>query len=91
MYSDLFTVVTERNKKRLHNKCGEQTLFAVFNFSDRPVEYSFDLRGAESITPIINSEEQRFGGCCEKELLPEIKDGKAFLTLPPFSGNLFKN
>lgn len=70
---------------------GEQTLFAVFNFSDKLVEYSFDLRGAESITPIINSEEQRFGGCSEKELLPEIKDGKAFLTLPPFSGNLFKN
>lgn len=70
---------------------GEQILFAVFNFSDRPVEYSFDLRGAASITPIINSDEQRFGGNSESALLPEIRDGKAFLTLPPFSGNLFKD
>lgn len=70
---------------------GEQILFAVFNFSDNPVEYSFDLRGTANITPIINSEAQRFGGCSERDILPEIRGGRAFLTLPPFSGNLFRN
>ena len=66
-----------------------QQLTAVFNFSDKPVDYFFNAGGSKAFKLLIDSEAQRFGGCSEADIIPEIKDGKAFLTLPPFSGQLF--
>lgn len=68
---------------------GNQRLVAMFNFSDKPVDYSADVGDIEKLTLVIDSEAQRFGGCSETDITPKIKDGKAYLTLPPFSGSLY--
>lgn len=71
-------------------KGGGQMVLAVFNFSDKNVsDYELKFDGINSIKLIINSETDRFGGCCIGEKDPEITNGTVNLELPSFSGKLY--
>lgn len=72
-------------------KCGDSNVLAVFNFSDKDVDYSLNVEDIKSLTEVICSEDSRFGGCVDskKRKAPVIKDGVAKFSLPPFSGQLY--
>ena len=70
-------------------KSDDQTLLAVFNFSDKTVDYILNADGITSLKIMIDSEASQFGGCSLKGIIPKISDGTVFFELPPFSGQLY--
>lgn len=69
----------------------EQTLIAVFNFSDKYAEYVLRTKDAEKLNLLIDTDEQRFGGNTIAEAEVESNSGIYLLTMPPFSGRLYKS
>lgn len=67
----------------------KQTLLAVFNFSDKAVDYKLKLDEVSSLELLIDSNEPRFGGEFGETVLPKIKNGTATFNLTAFSGQLY--
>ena len=67
----------------------KQTLLAVFNFSDKAVNYKLKLDDISSLELLIDSNEPRFGGEYGKTVLPKIKNGTAVFNLTAFSGQVY--
>ncbi len=67
----------------------KQTLLAVFNFSDKAVDYKLKLDKVSSLELLIDSNEPRFGGEFGETVLPKIKDGTADFRLTAFSGQVY--
>lgn len=67
----------------------EQTLLAVFNFSDKTVEYSACVEWASSLKLLIDSNEPRYGGEYGEPIKAKLKNGEARFMLSPFSGQLY--
>ena len=70
--------------------CGESSVLAVFNFSDREQEYDLNVGSISALNEIICSEDSRFDGCVLHKKQPVIKDGTASFILPAFSGQLYE-
>ena len=68
----------------------KQTLLAVFNFSDKAVNYKLKLDDISSLELLIDSNEPRFGGAFGETALPKIKNGTASFSLTPFSEQLYE-
>lgn len=66
-----------------------QTLLAVFNFSDKAVDYKLKLDDVSSLELLIDSNEPRFGGEYGETILPQIKNGTARFSLTAFSGQVY--
>lgn len=68
---------------------GERTV-AVLNLSDKEQEFEFEVKGASALEPVIDTDENRFGGTREGALeTVAIEDGKAAVTMAPLSGQLY--
>ena len=67
----------------------KQTLLAVFNFSDKAVDYKLKLDDISSIELLIDSNEPRFGGEFGETVLPKIKNRTAVFNLTAFSGQVY--
>lgn len=65
---------------------GGETLAAVFNFSDTAKEYSVKKYQGRSAQVLLNTDWNDFGGDTPNGAMSDI----SALTLPPFSGILFK-
>ncbi len=67
----------------------KQTLLAVFNFSDKAVDYKLKLDNVSSLELLVDSNELRFGGEFGETVLPRIKNGTASFNLTAFSGRIY--
>ena len=67
----------------------KQTLLALFNFSDKAVDYKLKLDDISSLEMLIDSNEPRFGGEFGETVLPKIKNGTATFRLTAFSGHVY--
>ncbi len=67
----------------------KQTLLAVFNFSDKAVDYKLKLDDISSLELLLDSNEPRFGGEFGETVLPKIKNGTATFRLTAFSGQVY--
>lgn len=70
--------------------CGDKSVLAVFNFSDKECEYSLDIGNISTLKELICSEDSRFDGCVLKKKKPVLKNGTASFVLPTFSGQLYE-
>ena len=70
----------------------EEKLVAVFNFSDRDRDgYSLTVEGAETLTPLLCSEWQRFGGSLPEDASPVTgSSGQFTLSVPALSALVFQ-
>lgn len=69
----------------------EQTLIAVFNFSDKIIDYDLKTEGAEKLQLLIDTDERRFSGNTAADTVAAVGNGNVMLSLPPFSGRLYMN
>lgn len=70
----------------------KERIIAIFNFSDKKQEYELNVKKAKGLALVLASDNEIYGGKTkyrDMEQIP-VKDGKATLTLPPFSGMYFK-
>ncbi|MBQ8965435.1 1,4-alpha-glucan branching protein GlgB [Ruminococcus sp.] len=67
-----------------------QSMIAVFNFSDSYTDYALKLDDTKMLTLLIDTDEQRFGGNTIPDKTITVKNESAILSLPPFSGRLYK-
>ncbi len=65
-----------------------QTLLAVFNFSDKALDYAVNINEISSIELLIDSNEPHFGGEFGETILPELRNGTARFNLTAFSGQI---
>ena len=71
-------------------------LIALFHFSDAAnVSYPLTLEGCETLTPLLHSDWQRFGGSTPEDHTPlqadHTRSGAQFtITLPPYGAVLFR-
>ena len=65
-----------------------QSLLAVFNFSDKLIDYELSAGSIKKLKLIIDSSEQCYGGEYE-HISPVIFDGTISFRLPPFSAQLY--
>lgn len=70
--------------------CGESSVLAVFNFSDKECEYKLSVGNISALSEIICSEDSRFDGCVLYKKQPDLKNGIASFVLPAFSGQLYE-
>lgn len=70
----------------IERRGGDETLTAVFNFSDKSKEYSIEEYGSRKATVLLHTDWNDFGGDTPNKAKIDIKK----LTLPPFSGILFE-
>lgn len=70
-------------------KSKDQTLIAVFNFSDTHTDYALKLDDTQKLTLLIDTDERRFGGNTIPDKTITEKNGAIVLSLPPFSGRLY--
>ena len=70
-------------------KSQKQTLLAIFNFSDKAVDYKLKLDEISSLELLIDSNESRFGGAFGETMLPKIRKGTASFNLTAFSGQVY--
>lgn len=70
----------------------EERLVAVFNFSDRDRDgYPLTVEGAETLTPLLCSEWQRFGGRLPENTSPVTgSSGQFTLSVPALSAVVFQ-
>ncbi len=66
-----------------------QTLLAVFNFSDKAVDYKLKLNDISSLELLIDSNEPRFGGNFGETVPPKIKNRTATFSMTAFSGQVY--
>ncbi|MCR5166630.1 MAG: hypothetical protein K6C13_05355 [Oscillospiraceae bacterium] len=58
-------------------------------FSDKETEYTMSLGDIKELSLIIDTDDQRFGGQGVPDKAVTVKNGKAVVLLPPFSGRLY--
>lgn len=66
-----------------------QTLIAVFNFSDKTVDYDLSLEFAFNLNLLIDSDHQIYGGNTISKSVLHSKSNSICLQLSPFSGRLY--
>ncbi|MBQ8781690.1 MAG: 1,4-alpha-glucan branching protein GlgB [Oscillospiraceae bacterium] len=70
-------------------KSSTQTLLAVFNFSDKQLDYSVETGSIKKLELLIDSDFNRFGGSVSEPFAPVISDKRTTFRLAPFSGQLY--
>lgn len=71
-------------------KSKEQTLIAVFNFSDKISDYEMEIEGAQELVTLLDTDEQKYGGNSIPLKSITGENGKFILSIPPFSGRLYE-
>lgn len=66
-----------------------KTLVAVFNFSDKNVEYTLNLEQESELKLLIDTDNEIYGGKSSPDVVLKTVNGSAELELPPFSGRLY--
>ena len=67
----------------------KQTLLAIFNFSDKSVDYTLKNIGIKKLNLLIDSNFNCFGGEISEALTPAITSESIEFKLTPFSGQLY--
>ena len=67
-----------------------QTLLAIFNFSDKEINYSLPIEGINRLQLLISSDEPRFGGNNKATKEALLDTDEATFLLPAFSGQLYE-
>ena len=57
--------------------------------SDKETEYTMSLGDIKELSLIIDTDDQRFDGQGIPDKAVTVKNGKAVVLLPPFSGRLY--
>ncbi len=71
-------------------KSKEQTLIAVFNFSDKIADYEMEIEDAQELVTLLDTDEQKYGGNSILSKSVTGKKGKFILSIPSFSGRLYE-
>ena len=68
--------------------CPKQRMVFLFNFSACPQTYLLQLEGAAALKPLVDSDQQKYGGAAPADAFQRIslKEGGTALLLPRFSG-----